>query len=140
MENEIQLTAKCPVQQATFTKGGTVTLTAQANHNLELVSFYYKAVADATAVSRVCKFQILDAPAGNILQDFFTSTVTAGQTKIFEGPSGPISGTAASADVYIPINGCIVPAGGVLTAIESAFVAGDTWTIQILYRDIPVGP
>ena len=135
MDGNIRYVARPAVQSGLFSKGLTISLAALTGHDLELVSFYALASCDATVATRQLSLNIKDS-AGNTHQVVFNVSLTASQSKTYQGPVAPGGG---GADVYIQWDdGLIIPTGGTLVAAETNFVAGDSWSIRFLYRDIPV--
>jgi len=133
----IQFTGRPAVQKVIFSKGATVNLDALAGHDLEIISVYAIATCDATVVTRNLDLKIWDGAngAGNLLQHLASINPTATQSLTDQGPIG----SGGGANVYLTgVNSLMIPGGGSIKASEGNFVAGDTWFIRILYRDIPV--
>lgn len=130
---------KPAVMNTTFSKGSTVTLDTPTGHDLEIVSFFCSSVNDGTVASRVLDLAIFSQAngGGSRLLPLFYLTTAASDNKVIHG--GKLNtGSYGTGSGYVTWGELIVPSGGSLKAIESNYVAGDSWNIQITYRDIPV--
>lgn len=140
MTGEIYFTYKGgAVKKATFTKGGGTAnyINAPVGHDIEIVSYAVSLANDATVVTRSLTLSIKDAAGGtgNTLLTPFTGSFVASDTKAY---AGGITQAGGAYNGVTDWHEMIVPAGGSFAAAEAAFVAGDAWTIRVIYRDIPV--
>lgn len=127
--------AKSQVKTVTFSKGSTIDLAPANGHNLEILSFDMHVVCDATVATRSLAMGSYTGAAGAGTRLFkpLSMTFAASDTKDFIGQSAQAGGAYTNACTFTE---WIVPSGGSLHVNEANFVAGDTWTIAIVYRDI----
>lgn len=131
-------TARPAVHQISLAKGASTNFDPPSGHDLEIISFYAETVCDATVITRYLALKITDATGGtgNVTNFLFEVSPTASQTKRVTG--GHTASGLGGADAYIYPGGWIVKSGGSIATVATNYQAGDTWTIQIIYRDIPV--
>lgn len=138
MDNAINFVAKQAVKAMSFSKGSTVQLGGSTGHDLEIVNLYLVSVTDATVATRTITLSLFSGSGGTgteYLRLFSLSQLGSLTKRIAGGQTQPAS--FPGVDDSIMWNELVIPGGAYLYAAEANYVAGDTWTMRVLYRDTP---